>query len=113
MRNERRWEKGASKKASSRLVRLGERVEAQLRHAADGPLSAEVRRRVTETLGKLAKAKQPPDCLRALDYLAAHDAPENGELLQVLAEGQPDAWLTQQAKTKLAEWRKDRGLPDK
>ena len=100
-------------RASARLARLGERVEASLRRSLDGPPSAEVRRRVTEILTRLEKAKQPPDCVRALDYLAADHDPECGELLQVLAEGRPDAWLTQQAKEKLAEWRKDRGPPDK
>ena len=100
-------------KASGRLARLGERVEGELRTALVRPLSAEARRRVAAALEIIKKAKQPPDCVQALEYLSAHDAPENGELLQVLAEGTPDAWLTQQAKAKLAEWRKARSSSDK
>ena len=97
-------------KASALLARFGERVEGQLSKALDGPLSAEAGRRVTTALEQIRKAKQPPDCIQALEYFGAHDAPENGELLQVLADGEPDAWLTQQAKGKLAEWRRNHAL---
>ena len=57
--------------------------------------------------------KQPPECLRVLEYLTVPGFAENGDVLQVLAEGQPDAWLTQQAKKELAEWRKAQGPHDK
>ena len=100
-------------RASARLARLGERVEGQLRRVLEGSLPTEARRRVAAALKIIQKQKQPPDCVRALEYLSAHDAPENGELLQVLAEGAPDARLTQQAKAKLAEWRKARGSSDR
>ena len=96
-------------KASARLARLGERVEGELGRALDRPLSAEARRRVAAALDRVREAKQPPECARALDSFWA--APEEGELLQVLAEGAPGAWLTQQAKAKLVQWRKARGSP--
>ncbi len=99
--------------ASARLLRFGERVEAQLRHAQDGPLSPEAARRVRSLLDKLRDVKQPPDCLRTLEWLASSDRPEAGEILEVLAQGAPDAWLTQQAKAKRAQWRKAQGPPDK
>ena len=44
------------------------------------------------------------------EYFEGHDALENGETLQVLTGGSPDAWLTQQSKEKLAKWRKARDL---
>ena len=92
-------------RSSAELTRLGERAEA-----AQEPLSPEAGRRVAEVLARPEKAKQPPDCVHALDYLATHDAPQCGELLRVLADGEPDAWLPRQAKDKLAEWRKRQGL---
>ncbi len=99
--------------ASARLMRLGERVEAQLRHAQDDPLSPEAARRVRGLLDKLRDVKQPPDCLRTLEWLASSDRPEAGEILEVLAQGAPDAWLTRQAKAKRTEWRKAQGPHDK
>ena len=74
-------------KASARLMRLGERVEAQLRHRQDGPLSPEAARRVRDLLDKLRSVKQPPDCLRTLEWLGASDRPEADEILEVLAQG--------------------------
>ena len=100
-------------KATDELVYLGERVEPSLRGLPTQKLSPEQGWRVRTVLETLREQKRPPDCVRALEYLGSHDAPENGELLQVLADGVPGAWLTQQAKAKLAEWRRNRGLSDK
>ena len=59
-------------KTSALLVRFGERVEGQLSKSLDRPLSAEVRQRVTAALERIRKAKQPPDCVQALEYFEAH-----------------------------------------
>ncbi|HVS40442.1 MAG TPA: hypothetical protein VMS17_33095 [Gemmataceae bacterium] len=99
--------------ASADLTRLGERVEGQLRHAQETQLSAEANQRVKAILDKLRDAKQSPECIRTLQWLESSSTPETGEILEVLADGQPDAWLTQQAKKQLAEWRKAHDAPDK
>ena len=88
-------------------------MEAQLRHARDGGLSAEAGRRVSDILGKLRDVKQPPECVRTLQWLESSTTPETGEILEALADGRPDAWLTQQAKKQLAEWRKEQERPEK
>jgi hypothetical protein len=98
-------------KASAGLKRYGERAQGYLDNALSRPLSSEARRRIASILDTDNKAKQALECVLALEYFETHDAPTNGELLQVLAEGSPDAWLTQQAKEKLAKWRKAHELP--
>ena len=58
--------------------------------------------------------KQPPECIRTLQWLEWSTTPETGEILEALAQGSPDAWLTQQAKKQLAQWRKEQQpMPDK
>jgi hypothetical protein len=100
-------------RASTRLVSFGERVAPQLRQALRRPLSGEAKQRVKGILAKLEKAKESPDCVNAVDYLRLSPSPESKELLSVLADGPPDAWLTKEAKAALAERAKRAAPPDK
>ncbi len=97
--------------ASAQLTRLGERVETPLRHAQDGTLSPEARRRVDEILRKLRDEKEPPECIRTLRWMESSTMPETGEILEALAQGSPDDWLTRQAKKQLEQWHKAQQPP--
>ena len=44
--------------------------------------------------------------------MESSNSKEAGEILEVLAQDSPDAWLTRQAKEKLAKWRKGQPVPD-
>ncbi len=93
------------RKAFEELRRMEEAVAPALRQALRGEPSAEVRRAVNDLL---ALVDNPPDRLRvgrALETLEFAVSPEARRLLEVLAKGAPDAWLTRQATASLKRLR--------
>jgi WD40 repeat protein len=95
---------GVRTRATAALQSLGDVAEASLRKAYRAPPSEEVRRRVEELLTKLAAPVPPAGQLRLLRALAVLEevgTPEARRLLESLADGEPDARLTQEARTVL------------
>jgi RNA polymerase sigma factor (sigma-70 family) len=91
-------------KATAELEKLGESAEPALRQALEGKPSLEVRRRVGALLQKLRKESLGPERLRelrALEVLERIGGNEVRELLRRLAEGVPEAGLTQEARAAL------------
>jgi hypothetical protein len=89
--------------ATEQLEKLRELAEPILRDALRGKPPLERRRRIERLLEKVATAREtpPPDrlrMLRALEALERIGTPEARHLLQQLAQGAPEAWLTQEAK---------------
>jgi hypothetical protein len=73
-----------------------------LRQALRGKPSAELRRRVGDLLQRLVTASpQRLRALRSLELLEGMNTAESRLLLQSLAGGAPDAWLTREAKAAL------------
>jgi hypothetical protein len=100
-------------KASERLNQMGERVAGQALRSLQNTPSAEVAHRLREVLARLEKSKLPPAGLNTLAYIGYCNTPEKKDILENLAAGAPDAWLTQQAKEKLTQRRNARDLPAK
>jgi hypothetical protein len=94
----------AREKATSDLEKLGEAVEPSLSKALEGKPSLEVRRRAGSLLQKLRKESLGPERLRelrALEVLEQVGGTEVRPLVQRLAEGLPEARLTQSARGAL------------
>jgi WD domain, G-beta repeat len=90
--------------ASNALAKLGRAAEAALRKAAANPPSAEVKLRAEQLLARLSEANESADHLRelrALEVLEHAGTPEARRVLRTLAGGEPEAWLTQEAKSAL------------
>ncbi|MBY0525547.1 MAG: hypothetical protein K2R98_19235 [Gemmataceae bacterium] len=88
--------------ATSELEKLGASAAPTLMRAVELAPSLEARRRMERLLEKL---KETPDVVRpqrAVELLARIGSPEARELLQNLANGSPDAVLTEAAKAALA-----------
>jgi hypothetical protein len=86
-------------KASAELEKLGAGVEPLVREALAGKPSPEVRRRLESLLEHLDAGS--PDrlrLLRALEALERAGGAEARRLLEELASGAPEAWLTRAAK---------------
>jgi hypothetical protein len=98
--------------ASKELERLGELAEPALRAAQKGRLSAEARRRIGVVLTHLDRkgpsAEQLRE-LRAVEVLERVGSKEARTLLTRLAEGAPEARLTQEAKEALKRLANQRG----
>jgi WD40 repeat protein len=94
-------------KAEAELERLGEAAEPALERSLAGAPSLEKRRRVAQLLDKVGKLREkapPPERLRqvrALEVLERSGTREARQLLQVLAGGAADAWLTDEAGAAL------------
>jgi WD40 repeat protein len=91
-------------RATAALQELGDVAEPALRKAVRQSASEEVRRRAEDLLTKLA-APVPPAAqlrlLRALAVLEAVGTAEARRLLESLADGEPEARLTQEARAAL------------
>jgi RNA polymerase sigma factor (sigma-70 family) len=90
--------------ATADLEKLGESANPALRQALEGKPSLEVRRRVGALLQKLRKESLGPERLRelrALEVLEQIGGDEVRELLHRLADGLPEAGLTQEAHAAL------------
>jgi WD40 repeat protein len=87
------------------LKTLGPAIEAELRKAvADDKTSAEVRKRVSKLLESWEKRPASPEELRqvrTIEILERMGTSEARAALVPLAEGAPEAWLTQQAALAL------------
>ena len=89
-------------KATKDLEKVVDGFEPLLRRTLEGEPSAEVRQRAERVLNQV-KSDSPARLrtLRATEVLERVGSPEAKELLQSLAAGAPDAFLTQQAKASL------------
>jgi RNA polymerase sigma factor (sigma-70 family) len=85
--------------AEGELEKLGASIEPALRKALEGKPSLEVRRRIEKVLEKVAGLTgERLRTIRALAAIEHMHTPEARRLLDALAEGDPRAWLTQEAK---------------
>jgi hypothetical protein len=94
----------ARERATAELARLGADAEPALRRALRETRSAEVRRRARELLDKREGGDWPAGRLREWRALAALEhigTAEARRLLQTIARGAPEAWLTQEAQASL------------
>src|SRR5262249_10463391 len=94
------------------LKKAGEVAWPYLRKVLENPPSAEVAARARRLLGKeddLIPTMDRLRQLRALELLEHLRVPEARELEQRLAQGDPRAWLTQEARAMLRR----RGLYDR
>jgi WD40 repeat protein len=92
------------KEATAKLERLGELAGPALKQALKSPPSAEARKRVEVLLQKLAVRDTSPEFLRQLrgiEVLEQIGSPAARKVLQALAAGAQDAWLTWEAKASL------------
>jgi RNA polymerase sigma factor (sigma-70 family) len=89
-------------KATQQLEGFGEWAEPVLRKALAGRPSAEARLRATQILEKLGPLNPlRMHTVRAVAVLEYIGTPEAQDLLQKLAQGAPEAWLTREAKAAL------------
>jgi dipeptidyl aminopeptidase/acylaminoacyl peptidase len=90
-------------KAREELERLGEIAEPYLRRVLTERPTLEVRRRVERLLEKVGQPIPPEQLrpLRAVEVLEHIGTPEGRAVLATLAEGAPEARLTQDAKAAL------------
>ncbi|HKB39978.1 MAG TPA: hypothetical protein VKD72_26315, partial [Gemmataceae bacterium] len=90
--------------ANKELAKLGSAAKSALEKALRAQPPAEQRRRIEELLEKLNEPGPKREMLRptrAIEILERLGSPEARGVLQALAEGQPDAWLTREAKAAL------------
>lgn len=91
-------------KASEELSELGDLAIPALKKALAGNPPAESRRRIEQMLAKLqgpiTLLKQARG-LRAVEVLEHVGSPEARQVLENLAKGAPEGWLTQEAKASL------------
>jgi WD40 repeat protein len=94
-------------KATAALEKLGELAEPALVKALQGRPSLEARRRAERLLGRIAEqhgAVPSPErlrVLRAVELLEQAGTPGAKDLLEALAGGTPEVWLTREAKAAL------------
>jgi WD40 repeat protein len=101
----------ARERATAELERAGETAAKALQDALEEELSAEARQRVKGLLDRLQQAESPAIWLRtarSLEVLEACGGPAVERLLQTLAEGPPEAKLSQEAKSVLERLKKRR-----
>jgi WD40 repeat protein len=95
----------AAREAATReLEALGLAAEAALLRAVARPASTEAKRRAGRLLARLEAGRLPDErlrLLRAVEALEAAGTPAARELLRALAQGAPDAALTQEAAASL------------
>jgi hypothetical protein len=89
--------------ASRRLAELGERAEPALREASKSAASPEQRRRIDVLLAgpRVIRSGEPLRQVRAVEVLEHIGTPKARQVLQKLAEGAPEARMTQEAKRAL------------
>jgi RNA polymerase sigma factor (sigma-70 family) len=90
--------------AGEELAKLGELAGPALRRALEGKPSAEARRRIELLLGQVGEPGADPDrlrSLRALEVLERIGTPDARRVLESLAQGAPEARLTEEARTAL------------
>jgi hypothetical protein len=96
-------------KAMAELEKLGRRAESALRKTLVKPPSVEVQRRVERLLEKMDENRPTPEHLRSvrsLEVLEHIGTSAAQQLVQTLAKGARDGWLTQEAKAILERFAK-------
>jgi hypothetical protein len=87
-------------KASAELEKRVVTAEPILRKALTGRPSLEQRKRIERVLDRLEREQVMLG--RALEALEHAQTPETRQLLETIAAGDTDAWLTQEAKSALS-----------
>jgi WD40 repeat protein len=92
------------------LESIGGSARPLLRQALQGQLSQEARRRIEQLLEKLQRSIPSAQVreLRAIEVLEATETTDTRQILQKLAQGAPEARLTQEAKAALERLAKRR-----
>jgi hypothetical protein len=92
------------------LESIGGSARSLLRQALQGQLSQEARRRIEQLLEKLHRSIPSAQVreLRAIEVLEATETTDTRQILQKLAQGAPEARLTQEAKAALERLAKRR-----
>jgi RNA polymerase sigma factor (sigma-70 family) len=96
--------------AEKELDRLGEVTSPALQKALAGQPSPEVRRRLERLLDKQDEENLAPERLRArrsLDVLERIGTAEARQVVERLAAGTPEAWLTREAQATLQRFSKE------
>jgi RNA polymerase sigma factor (sigma-70 family) len=88
-------------RAARELEELGDAAEPYLRQALRRKLSADARRTLELLLSGVEARASRVRALRALEVLEYAGTPEACRVLQGLAKGAPEAWLTGEAKAAL------------
>jgi WD40 repeat protein len=91
-------------RATRDLYELGDLAVPGLKQALKGDLSAESRRRVEQVLERLqgpVTSLERLRLIRSVEVLENIGTPEAKQVLETLAKGAPEAWITQQAKAAL------------
>jgi WD40 repeat protein len=81
--------------AEAELEKMGWKVESALCKALESKPSLEVRKRIEKVLEKLASERLR--IVRALEAIEHMNTPEARQLLDSLAKGAPQSWLTEEA----------------
>jgi hypothetical protein len=100
--------------ATRDLEALGELAEASLRKLLAAKPSLETRRRIADLLHRLSGPLPPGECLRclrALEVLERAGTKEAQRVLQMLANGAPQARLTREAKAALSRRSQRKATP--
>ncbi len=91
--------------AAADLEKLGESALHVLRKALEGRPTLEARRRLESLIARQERGRWAPDRLRtrrALEVLERIGSPDARRVLQKLARGAPEGWLTEEANRALA-----------
>jgi RNA polymerase sigma factor (sigma-70 family) len=91
-------------KATAGLLKLGRVALPALRNALEANPNEEVRRRVLQVLDKIGKGeltREQTRALRVLEVLEEVGTPEARQVVEALADGAPEAWLTHEARAVL------------
>jgi RNA polymerase sigma factor (sigma-70 family) len=97
--------------AERELERLGRAAEPALRKALKGSPSPEQRRRIEKLVGALDTATASPEVAasRAVEVLEWVGTPEAKRLVDELARGAPESWLTKEAAAARKRLRRESG----
>ncbi len=87
--------------ARDELFGLGETAESQVRAALKQPLSAEVRTSLHLFLERMENGESPFRGKRVIELLASATTAKGKEMLELLAQGDPENFVTRQAKLAL------------
>jgi hypothetical protein len=96
--------------AERTLIKLGAEAVPAVRQALAGEPSAEARRRLAKILAKLSENLGPDAAMRrrlwGIELLEKWGGPAAERLLERLAQGAADAWVTREARTSVELLRK-------
>jgi hypothetical protein len=90
--------------AEAELEKMGATVEPALLKALESKPSLEVRQRIEKVLANLASERLRIQ--RALEALEHMNTPEARRLVDSLANGEPRAWLTEEAQALRKRWQR-------